>query len=438
ISSAHDTSGSTTSSKCSDSSSLLSSSSSSSSPTLSLPLGSLKSSIKLSPNPYSTSTFESILSSSIIESKPETPSTDEDFGVPKKKDSLALFTLQMAMTESLFPRISGAQTSKEAWDTLKEEYQGSDKVRHLKLQTLRRDLENMKMKKSEIVKDYYTRLREVVNQIKAFGENITDKRVVEKILITLSAKYDPIVTTTEETKDLDHLSGTELIGSLEAYEKRLSMRENDTIENAFQSKLNLQSQNFKIGGRRFGENNKNKNQGRNNNNQQKGKYPPCGVCKKTNHLEKDCWYRDKPQCKNCGKSGHVEKNCRAKGYQVNFSEENEKGENLLFYANYVTSEEKNDIWFLDSSCSNHMTGDEKKFKNIDGSVKSQVRLGNGDLVEVEGKGSIEVETQKGTRLVEDVLLVPKLDTNLLIVGQMVERGYTLLFKDNSCTIYDNK
>ena len=85
----------------------------------------------------------------------------------------------------------------------------------------------------------------------------------------------------------------------------------------------------------------------------------------------------------------------------------------------------------DSGCSNHMTGDEKQFRDMDRTIKSQVKLGNGELVDVEGKGTI-------ARLIKDVLLVPKLDANLPSVGQMMEKGYSLIFKGDSCTIYDNK
>ncbi|XP_057419832.1 uncharacterized protein LOC130713996 [Lotus japonicus] len=46
----------------------------------------------------------------------------------KLKDSKALFTLQQAVTDAIFPRILGSKSAKEAWDTLKEEFQGSDKV----------------------------------------------------------------------------------------------------------------------------------------------------------------------------------------------------------------------------------------------------------------------------------------------------------------------
>jgi len=73
--------------------------------------------------------------------------------------------------------------------------------------------------------------------MRTYGDNILDKRIVAKILISIPRKYDAVVTTIEQTKDLSTLSMTELIGSLEAYEQRLSRHDDDTNENGFQSKL---------------------------------------------------------------------------------------------------------------------------------------------------------------------------------------------------------
>lgn len=57
----------------------------------------------------------------------------------KKKDAKALFFIQQAMNDSVFPRISAATRSKQAWEILETSYQGTMKVRVAKLQTLRRN-----------------------------------------------------------------------------------------------------------------------------------------------------------------------------------------------------------------------------------------------------------------------------------------------------------
>jgi 6-phosphofructokinase len=85
----------------------------------------------------------------------------------KSKDARTLGMIQSGVSETIFPRIMGATRAKEAWDILQEEFQGDKKVRAIKLQTLRRDFENMKMKENESVKDYSTRFLELLNQMKA-------------------------------------------------------------------------------------------------------------------------------------------------------------------------------------------------------------------------------------------------------------------------------
>ncbi|PKU75004.1 hypothetical protein MA16_Dca022250 [Dendrobium catenatum] len=65
-----------------------------------------------------------------------------------------------------------------------------------------------------------------------------------------------------------------------------------------------------------------------------------------------------------------------------------------------------------------MTLDESVFTQIDKSVCAKIKLGNGELVEASGKGTISIKTNEGTRHIRDVLLVPSLDQSLLSVGKM--------------------
>ncbi|XP_062088349.1 uncharacterized protein LOC133794923 [Humulus lupulus] len=214
----------------------------------------------------------------------------------QQKDSQALFCLQQAMTDDIFPRIMGVSVAKEAWDTLQEEFQGTVKVRTVKLHKLRRDFENLKMKDNETAKDYYSKIREIVNKMGAYGEIISDKKIVEKILISCTEKYDAIISVIEEIKDLDTLSPTELMGSLEAYENRRERHNENLTENAIQSKINPRSQKSKTDGSKSLENFKSMSYQENND-----KYSPSGICKRKSHLEKDCWFKGKPQCQNCKK-----------------------------------------------------------------------------------------------------------------------------------------
>ncbi|KAA8549912.1 hypothetical protein F0562_001596 [Nyssa sinensis] len=200
----------------------------------------------------------------------------------------------------------------------------------------------MKMKENETLNDFSTRFSELVNQMKTYGEDISDSRIVEKILISLPEKFDAIVAVVEKTKEISKLSIQELMGSLKSYEQRLSRHSEKSLESGFQSKLNFSSKNAEKKSstqeQSKGESYKGRRQGRGRgrNWRGRGRYSSerkfndeessqrCNICKRSSHVEKDCWFRGKPQCHNCKRFGHVQKDCRIKiNQQASFTEEKE-------------------------------------------------------------------------------------------------------------------
>ncbi|KAK2992531.1 hypothetical protein RJ640_002425 [Escallonia rubra] len=75
---------------------------------------------------------------------------------------------------------------------------------------------------------------------------------------------------------------------------------------------------------------------------------------------------------------------------------------------------------------------------MDNIVNTKVKLGNGTIVQAQGKGTNGVQTKQGTRFIRDVLLVPDLEHNLLSLGQLLENDYSLQFQDKCCIIYDKR
>ena len=56
--------------------------------------------------------------------------------------------IQNCVSDVIFTRIMACETPKQAWDKLKEEFQGTERTRQQQLLNLRRDFENLKMKVS--------------------------------------------------------------------------------------------------------------------------------------------------------------------------------------------------------------------------------------------------------------------------------------------------
>ena len=367
-----------------------------------------------------------------------------------KKDAKALAIIHGAVSAEIFPRISNEETSKAAWDVLDEEYRGTTEVRAVKLQSLRRDFEYTRMKEGESLEDYLTRLTDIVNQMKAYGETLSDKRVVQKILISLSEKFDSIVSVIDMTQNIETLGVQKVIGSLKAYDQRLSKRAEVAMESAFpslslgsknpqqssssQARSNLPKKNWK------GKNKKWEKKSSNNSNEEKGGSSTMVKCKTCDKFHVGvCWFKGKPKCYNCNNFGHVQKDCTMqRQHQANFTEEQDDGDNMFFACQAPTIPKNENVWFVDSGCSNHMTANKSILCDIDNSVCTRVKMGNGDLVQAKGRGTLVVETKKGKRFIREVLLVPELDQNLLSVGQLQENGYPVLFDDDVCTIYEKK
>ena len=92
-------------------------------------------------------------------SEEELSSSDEDEGDDDAfiaymedqymKDVKALGIIQSVVSKEIFPRIVNQDTSKGAWDLLQEEFRGDEQARSVKLQSLRREFEYMRMKENE-------------------------------------------------------------------------------------------------------------------------------------------------------------------------------------------------------------------------------------------------------------------------------------------------
>ncbi|XP_052203724.1 uncharacterized protein LOC127808967 [Diospyros lotus] len=132
----------------------------------------------------------------------------------KAKQPKALTCIHSALSDVIFTRIMTCESPKEAWEKLRSEFEGSDRVRAVKLLTLKREFEMLRMKEGETVKDYSAKLMELVNKIRLFGETYEDSKVVEKILISLPARFESKISAIEESCDLKTLTIAELISKL--------------------------------------------------------------------------------------------------------------------------------------------------------------------------------------------------------------------------------
>ena len=78
---------------------------------------------------------------------------------------------------------------------------------------------------------------------------------------------------------------------------------------------------------------------------------------------------------------------------------------------------ESNIWFLDSGCSNHMTGRKEWLADFDESKKSKIKLADNSLLQAEGTDNIVFQMSNGGKvMIKDVFNVPEMKCNLLSVG----------------------
>ncbi|RVW19207.1 Retrovirus-related Pol polyprotein from transposon TNT 1-94 [Vitis vinifera] len=260
------------------------------------------------------------------------------------------------------------------------------------LQALRKEFEILHMKAGESVNEYFARTLTIANKMKANGDDKGDVAVVEKILRSMTPKFDYVVCSIEESKDIDTLTIDELQSSLLVHEQRMSSHEEE--EHALKITHGEQS-----GGRGRG----------------RGSFRGRGRGRGRQSFDKaivECYY--------CHKLGHFQWECPSKKKEANYAQTQEE----MLLMSYVDMNKANEeyMWFLDSGCSNHMCGKKEYFLDFDGSFRDSVKLGNNSSMVVMGKGNVRLQVNGRVQIITGVFYVPELKNNLLSIGQLQEKG----------------
>lgn len=95
------------------------------------------------------------------------------------------------------------------------------------------------------------------------------------------------------------------------------------------------------------------------------------------------------------------------------------------------------ILYLDYGASNHMTGNESYFKDIDETILGKVRFGDDSRIDIKGNGFILFITESGSKkILADVYFIPELKSNIISLDQATESGCEVRMKEHYLMLHD--
>nr|GEU95377.1 zinc finger, CCHC-type [Tanacetum cinerariifolium] len=157
-----------------------------------------------------------------------------------KKENTSKEIIFQTLPQDVLMQVAKYSTAKEVWDSIKAKHLGADLVQKARLQTLRSELETLRIKPNENISDFRGKLSSIMAKFKGLGETLEDKVLVRKLLNSAPKKFLPIVATIEQYQDLDEMSFKEVVGRLTAYEERIKSKDfNKEAKESMKWKNNL-------------------------------------------------------------------------------------------------------------------------------------------------------------------------------------------------------
>ncbi|CAJ2656475.1 unnamed protein product [Trifolium pratense] len=340
----------------------------------------------------------------------------------KLNDLKAKNFLFQAIDRSILETILARGTAKEIWDSMRQKYQGSTKVKRAQLQALRKDFETLNMKIGESIEEYFSRTLCIANKMSSHGETVTQSMIVEKILRSLTSRFNYVACSIEESNDTTTMTVDELQSSLLVQEQRMRSQKDE------------QEQILKVsnGGRGY-------NGGRGEGSYSRGRGRARGRGGRGASINKES-----VECYKCHKLGHYQADCPSwEEDHANYAQFDETKEILLMAQetavnNSIESDDKLELWFLDSGCSNHMVGNKNWLFDFDDTFKDSVKLGDDSKMAVEGKGNLKLYIKGFVQTLTSVYYLPGLKNNLLSIGQLQQKNLTIIFKDDACKVFHDE
>ena len=386
----------------------------------------------------------------------DTIDAGEDVDIDEEKNAEAYAELIQFLDDKSLSLVmrDAADDGRKALQILREHYAGTSIPRIISLHT---EFTSLIKRREECVTEYVIRAETAAAALRNAGETVSDSLVIAMIVKSLPDSFQSFVAVITQSEKKQSISEFKVaLRSFEETEKSRQHSEDSILKSSHGPPTSTTTR-WKHGA--FSSSHTGNNP-RPATGCRHDPGPTCYNCGKPGHLSRNCQQQKRMWCSFCKKNNHTDKACRFKNSlkikdKVSQSAEsthrNSPEEHSFAYkANSrpsTTSDCGADL-LVDCGATTHILNDMSKFSKFDHTFtpeKHTIELANGDRIsvaEARGDANVKIKNSNGDSvdvILKDALFVPSFPQNIFSVQAATQnRGSISFEKDKAELVTEDK